>query len=92
MSINNDITKQKQLLARAENALSIEKIKKRKKETRHKIELGGLIIKAGLHYFDKDIILGVLLYGARQIDTDRNYQNYYSNIGKNGFLKSQSFL
>ncbi|EMX9375254.1 conjugal transfer protein TraD [Pseudomonas aeruginosa] len=36
----------------------------RKEDTRHKIELGGLVIKAGLGDEDKAVILGVLLEAA----------------------------
>ncbi|EBM9045544.1 conjugal transfer protein TraD [Salmonella enterica] len=36
----------------------------RKEDTRHKIELGGLVIKAGLGDEDKAVILGALLEAA----------------------------
>lgn len=39
----------------------------RKEDTRHKIELGGLVIKAGLGDEDKAVILGALLDAASTI-------------------------
>ena len=40
----------------------------RKAETRHKIQLGGLIVKAGLATEDKEFILGALLQAAAKRD------------------------
>lgn len=40
MTINEQITKEKQLFARCEKSLALEKLKKRKANTRRKIELG----------------------------------------------------
>ncbi len=43
---------------------SYEKTDRRKKDARQKIELGGLIIKAGLRHADKAFILGALMQAA----------------------------
>jgi hypothetical protein len=40
----------------------------RKEDTRHKIELGGLVIKAGLGDEDRAVILGALLDAASAIN------------------------
>jgi hypothetical protein len=39
----------------------------RKKDTREKIELGGLIVKAGLRYEKRALLLGALIEIRRQI-------------------------
>ncbi|MCK5934051.1 Conjugal transfer protein TraD [Fulvimarina manganoxydans] len=39
---------------------------RRAAETRHKIELGGLVVKAGLGDADKAFILGLLIEGLEQ--------------------------
>jgi len=39
----------------------------RKKDTREKIELGGLIVKAGLRYEKRALLLGALIEIGRQI-------------------------
>lgn len=89
MSIKDDITKQKQSLARAENALAIEKIKKRKQETRRKIELGGLVIKAGMDQYDKATVLGALIYIKKQMNDDENFEQFIKYMGENKFMDCQ---
>ena len=42
----------------------------RKKDTRDKIELGGLIVKAGLRYEKRALLLGLLIDGGRRIKND----------------------
>ncbi len=42
----------------------------RKKDTREKIELGGLIVKAGLRYEKRALLMGALIDVARRIDDD----------------------
>lgn len=39
----------------------------RKRDTREKIELGGLIVKAGLRYEKRALLLGALIEIGRQI-------------------------
>ncbi|MBN8955812.1 MAG: conjugal transfer protein TraD [Rhizobiales bacterium] len=46
----------------------------RKKDTREKIQLGGLIVKAGLRYEKRALLLGMLIDGgerARASDVER---------------------
>ena len=50
--------------ARAEAALARARMNTRKQDTRRKIELGGLVIKAALDGEDRSVILGVLLNAA----------------------------
>lgn len=44
--------------------LAASREKLRKEDTRQKIELGGLVIKAGLDDEDKNVILGLLIAAA----------------------------
>lgn len=62
MSIQQEVKKQEQMIARCEKSLALEKLKKRRADTRHKIELGGLIIKSGMNFYEKAIVLGGLFY------------------------------
>ncbi|MCE3043963.1 conjugal transfer protein TraD [Legionella sp. 16cNR16C] len=62
MDITKQITRQKQIICREEKSLAAEKLKKRRAETRRKIELGGLVVKAGMDAYNKAVILGVLNY------------------------------
>lgn len=77
MAMFEQIEKEKQLLARCEKSLLLEKVKKRKADTRHKIELGGLVIKSGMSIHQKTIILGGLVYISELI---RNNQNLISSL------------
>ena len=43
---------------------SLDKTAQRKQDARQKIELGGLVIKAGLRHADKAFILGALIEAA----------------------------
>ncbi|WP_236774261.1 conjugal transfer protein TraD [Agrobacterium tumefaciens] len=46
----------------------------RKKDTREKIELGGLIVKAGLRYEKRALLLGMLIDAGRHFHhRDRGY-------------------
>ncbi|RAP36675.1 conjugal transfer protein TraD [Legionella quinlivanii] len=71
MDITKQIAKQKQIVCREEKLLMVEKLKKRRDETRRKIELGGLVVKSGMDAYNKAIILGALDYIQKQIlDSD----------------------
>ncbi|HDS3853584.1 TPA: conjugal transfer protein TraD [Legionella pneumophila] len=81
MNTLDQIEKEKQLIARCEKSLAMEKLKKRRADTRHKIELGGLVIKAGLHRFEKAIILGALDFSLELIKHDQHYENLFLDRG-----------
>ncbi|RAP34626.1 conjugal transfer protein TraD [Legionella quinlivanii] len=66
MDITKQILKQKQIVCREEKSLMIEKLKKRRAETRRKIELGGLVVKSGMDAYNKAVILGALDYVHKQ--------------------------
>jgi hypothetical protein len=57
----------------------------RKKDTREKIELGGLIIKAGLRYEKRALLLGALLDAAGRIKGDEGERSRLTAIGVEAF-------
>lgn len=58
--------------------------KARKHDTRVKIQLGGLVIKAGLGKVDKAITLGLLLEGADHLNDERACARFAAR-GKEAF-------
>jgi len=87
MSTLNGIVKQKRLIVRTEKALALEKLKKLRADARRKIELGGLVIKAGLGDMDKAMLLGALDY-ILQLIADEAHQHLFEIKGKHLFLES----
>lgn len=57
----------------------------RKKDTREKIQLGGLIAKAGLRYEKRALLLGLLIDGAHRISTDQAERERLMAIGVEAF-------
>ncbi|MBP2562407.1 Flp pilus assembly protein TadD [Neorhizobium galegae] len=57
----------------------------RKKDTREKIELGGLIVKAGLRYEKRPLLLGLLLDASKRIRGDETEKARLSAIGAEAF-------
>ncbi|MCI9868480.1 type IV conjugative transfer system coupling protein TraD [Rhizobium skierniewicense] len=57
----------------------------RKKDTREKIELGGLIVKAGLRYEKRALLLGALLDAARRMKGDEEERTRLTAIGVEAF-------
>ena len=57
----------------------------RKKDTREKIQLGGLIAKAGLRYEKRALLLGLLIDGASRIRTDQAARARLMAIGMKAF-------
>ncbi|MBY3143603.1 type IV conjugative transfer system coupling protein TraD [Rhizobium laguerreae] len=57
----------------------------RKKDTREKIELGGLIVKAGLRYEKRALLLGALIDAARRIKGDDTERSRITAIGVEAF-------
>lgn len=87
MKTQNKINKKTQTIAKLERNLIIEKIKERKKQTRRKIELGGLVIKAEMDQFSKDIILGALINARKEIQNDTNIKSVFKSIGNAVFME-----
>ncbi|HAU0790216.1 TPA: conjugal transfer protein TraD [Legionella pneumophila] len=81
MTTSKQIEKEKQLIARYDKSLVLEKLKKRRLDTRRKIELGGLVIKSGITIHDKSILLGALTYAKQLIEQDSKYEYLFKSIG-----------
>ena len=56
----------------------------RKRDTREKIQLGGLVVKAGLRSADRAVILGALVDLARRTDNQTEWARLRA-IGKAAF-------
>ncbi|MBX4967767.1 type IV conjugative transfer system coupling protein TraD [Rhizobium binae] len=57
----------------------------RKKETREKIELGGLIVKAGLRYEKRALLLGALVELSSRLQADEGERARLIAIGARAF-------
>lgn len=57
----------------------------RKKDTREKIELGGLIVKAGMRYEKRALLLGALIDAARRIKGDEGERARLTAVGVEAF-------
>ncbi|GAA4186486.1 type IV conjugative transfer system coupling protein TraD [Shinella granuli] len=58
----------------------------RKKDAREKIELGGLIVKAGLRYEKRTLLLGLLIEAkTRRIKDDEAERSRLTAIGAEAF-------
>ncbi|MHA3133804.1 conjugal transfer protein TraD [Legionella pneumophila] len=88
MKTFKQIEKGKQLIANCEKSLTLEKLKKRRADTRRKIELGGLVIKSGIDIYSKLIILGALKYVTELINKNHDYVGSFELMGKNLFMEN----
>lgn len=86
MTMLKHIEKEKQNLARCEKSLALEKLKKRKADTRRKIELGGLVIKSGMSAYHKATVLGALNYALTLMIQDPKYEVLFESNGQSLFL------
>lgn len=57
----------------------------RKKDARDKIELGGLIVKAGLRYETRAVLLGALIELGRRLKDDAGERARLMAIGAEAF-------
>jgi len=57
----------------------------RKKDTREKIELGGLIVKAGLRYERRALLLGALVELSLRLKSDEGERTRLIAIGAEAF-------
>ncbi|ASY61311.1 MULTISPECIES: type IV conjugative transfer system coupling protein TraD [Sinorhizobium] len=57
----------------------------RKKDTREKIELGGLIVKAGLRYEKRALLLGALVDLSRRLRSDEGERARLIALGAEAF-------
>lgn len=59
----------------------------RKKDTREKIELGGLIVKAGLRFEKRALLLGALIDLRQRLKADEMERSRLMAIGAEAFGK-----
>ena len=57
----------------------------RKKDTREKIQLGGLIVKAGLRYEKRALLLGMLIDAAQRASASEAERERLVAIGTRAF-------
>ncbi|MBB3979766.1 hypothetical protein GGQ64_005011 [Rhizobium azooxidifex] len=57
----------------------------RKKDTRDKIELGGLIVKAGLRFERRALLLGALIELQQRLKADGSERSRLTAIGAEAF-------
>lgn len=57
----------------------------RKKDTREKIELGGLIVKAGLRFEKRALLLGLLIDAAERLKANGEERDRLLAIGAEAF-------
>lgn len=62
-------------------------IKERKKDTRRKIEFGGLVVKSGLDQEPKDVILGGMISANDSLKNEPGTRELYKSKGARAFLK-----
>ncbi len=62
---------QRQVTVRNALAVSREAERLRKADTRHKIQLGGLVVKAGLSSEPTNVLLGLLCEAKTNLETNR---------------------
>ena len=89
MTTLKEIKSIEQKIARLERNKALQKIKQRKQDTRRKIELGGLVIKANLHGHSKATILGALLDIKEQLNTNKDVKRLFELKGEKAFLNQE---
>jgi hypothetical protein len=89
VSTHKELIHSTRKLARLENNLMREREQQRKQDTRRKIELGGLIIKAKLDRLTKAQILGLLVEATSKIDRDLSSPilQHWQQLGDQAFKK-----
>ncbi len=60
----------------------------RKKDTREKIELGGLVVKAGLRFEKRAVLLGAMMELSERLSTDASERDRLNRIGADAFGKA----
>ena len=85
---------QKVKLEQKKNRLAAEEtrlnLKERKMRTRHLIEIGGLVTKAGLDYLSTNTLYGALLSIATSLETNQIIKDEWTKIGKTKLDQEQT--
>lgn len=63
----------------------VSKADARRKDAREKIELGGLIVKAGLRYEARALLLGALIELGERLRADESERHRLTAIGAEAF-------
>jgi len=63
------------------DSVRTEKVADRRKDAREKIELGGLLVKAGLRDADKAFLYGMILEGAKSLN-DHSEKQRLTALGR----------
>jgi len=89
-----NVVEQKVRLEQKKNRLIAEetrlKLKERKMRTRHLIEVGGLVTKAGLDYLPINTLYGALLSIAKSLEADEAVKEQWTKIGKTKLDQEQT--
>ena len=89
-----NVVDQKARLEQKKNRLIAEetrlKLKERKMRTRHLIEVGGLVTKAGLDYLPTNTLYGALLSIASSLETNQAIKEQWTEIGKTKLDQEQT--
>ena len=89
-----NVVEQKVRLEQKKNRLIAEetrlKLKERKMRTRHLIEVGGLVTKAGLDYLPTNTLYGALLSIASSLETNQVIKDEWTEIGKTKLDQEQT--
>jgi hypothetical protein len=89
-----NVSDQKVKLEQKKNRLIAEetrlKLKERKMRTRHLIEVGGLVTKAGLDYLSTNTLYGALLSIATSLETNQVIKDEWTKIGKTKLDQEQT--
>jgi hypothetical protein len=89
-----NVVDQKVRLEQKKNRLIAEetrlKLKERKMRTRHLIEVGGLVTKAGLDYLPTNTLYGALLSIAKSLETNNAIKDQWTKVGKTKLDQEQT--
>ena len=86
MSTQTKLKQHTEHLEQLEKQLAAQKLKQRKADTRRKIELGGLVIKAKMAGFAKDIILGALIDAKVRIEQEPETKRLFQSKGHHALM------
>ena len=89
-----NVKEQKIKLEQKKNRLIAEetrlKLKERKMRTRHLIEVGGLVTKAGLDYLPTNTLYGALLSIVESLETNQAIKDEWTRVGKTKLDEEQT--
>ena len=87
MTTQDAINRQMRKIAKLEQVEALGKIKKRKVDTRKKIELGGLVVKSKMADYSKVVILGALISAYEQLEQEEGTFELFKHKGTSAFME-----